>query len=96
MKPAVLALALGVTLTLGGCMTPPGAPPPSSTCNAANASFVIGQPATEANMEAARAAAGATIVRTLRPGQVVTMEYAEGRLNLRVNSANIVTEVTCG
>jgi len=35
-------------------------------------------------------------VRWLRPGQIVTMEYREGRLNIRIDSDNRIEGFTCG
>ena len=34
--------------------------------------------------------------RVLQPGVMVTMEYQEGRINIQVDDAGIVTGVTCG
>ena len=31
-----------------------------------------------------------------KPGQMVTMEYLEGRINLQVDDAGVITAVTCG
>ena len=101
MKLPLLA-AIGSTLLLSGCLMmpppPPGPPPPppGNACNASGASFIIGQPATPPNVEAARQGAGASIVRTIYPGQVVTMEYNFSRLNLDVNAGNYITNVRCG
>ena len=42
------------------------------------------------------AAAEAESVRTIRPGQAVTMEFSAGRLNLQLDDANMIVAVTCG
>ncbi len=82
---------------LTGCVTePPAALPPNTECNAAAAQGYVGQPASNPNIEGARVAAGAEIVRTMRPGQAVTMEYSAGRLNLQLDGAGVITAVTCG
>lgn len=47
-------------------------------------------------MEEARSAAGADRVRTIKPGQMVTMEYHASRLTLDVDEHNIVVNVRCG
>lgn len=39
---------------------------------------------------------GDKFVRTLKPGQMVTMEYREDRVNLQVDDAGIIVGVTCG
>ena len=80
---------------------PPPTPMPGSTdaveqCDADAARGVIGQQATEEVVEQARQAAGAQLVRTLAPGQMVTMEYHFSRLNLHVDEANVIVDVRCG
>jgi hypothetical protein len=49
-----------------------------------------------ATIEAARKAAGAERVRTLKPGQMVTMEYLEGRLNLYLDANGTIQRIGCG
>ena len=36
------------------------------------------------------------MARVLKPGQMVTMEYAEGRLNIDVDAGNVVINLRCG
>lgn len=99
-RAATLACTLG--FSLGACASAPasddgGAAAQSTAgCDADAARSVIGQQATPEVLEQARTAAGAQDVRTLAPGQVVTMEYREGRLNVEVDEANVVTAVRCG
>ena len=40
--------------------------------------------------------AGARMARVLKPGQMVTMEYAEGRLNIDVDARNVIINLRCG
>ena len=35
-------------------------------------------------------------VRIIRPGDMVTMDYSPSRLNVRVNMADRILELTCG
>lgn len=79
----------------GTAPTPAPAPMPAA-CNAEAARGAIGQTASAEVVEQARLAAGAAIARTLKPGQMVTMEYHGGRLNLDVDADNVVTGVRCG
>lgn len=67
-----------------------------ATCDAEPARSFIGKTATTQVVEQARKAAGARGARTLKPGQMVTMEYNAGRLNLDVDTANVITNVRCG
>lgn len=94
---AVLAIALA------GCTSTPAAPPMSdpmppaaAQCHADAAHALVGQPATAENVELARQRSGAQIARVLKPGQVVTMEFREGRLNVHVDAANVITRFACG
>ena len=74
------------------------APPGSAEqiCDAEAARRYIGQEATPDVVAQARQASGASGARTLKPGQMVTMEYNAGRLNLDVDTANLITDVRCG
>src|SRR5690606_22076298 len=74
----------------------PGSDEAVEQCDADAARGVIGQAATAEVVEQARQAAGAELVRTLSPGQMVTMEYHFSRLNLDVDEANVITGVRCG
>ncbi|QCO66710.1 hypothetical protein E5843_00875 [Luteimonas yindakuii] len=65
-------------------------------CDASRAQAFVGQAATSELVERARAAAGAATARTLRPDQMVTLEYLEGRLNIRVDEGDVVTAIDCG
>lgn len=99
MKRACSFIALPLLLVLAGCaIAPAPAPvdPGGGACNAAGAQFVVGRNADAATQEAARLRSGARIVRTLRPGQVVTLEYSGERLNLELDANGRVTRVRCG
>ena len=87
-------LPLGL-IALAACTTSP-TPPVSGQCNADAARGHVGKVATAATVEAARKDAGANIARTLKPDQMVTMEYMEGRLNVDVDARNVITRVRCG
>ena len=95
LRPAIL---VSVILLLAACATPATHAPPAvaGQCNADAAQAHVGHAASAEMVEAARKDAGADRVRTLRPGQAVTMEYLAGRLNVRVDDADVVAELTCG
>ena len=101
MLPTLLVLA---AFGLAGCATPadppmsdPNPPATADSCNpdAARAN-AIGKVATAEVIEQARKDAGARKARVLKPGQMVTMEYAEGRLNIDVDAGNVITNLRCG
>lgn len=104
MRPRALLLAAtfcAVTLTAcAATSTPPMTdpnPPQALECNADAAKpAALGQPATAEVVERARVDAGAQMARVLKPGQMVTMEYREGRLNIDVDAANVITNLRCG
>ncbi|CAN5658338.1 hypothetical protein BH23PSE2_BH23PSE2_05250 [soil metagenome] len=104
-----LSLTLGLAACAPRAGNAPEAPPlpvttspvpensmDESSCNADAARGAIGKTATAAVVEEARRAAGARIARTLKPGQMVTMEYHSSRLNIDVDERNVVTNVRCG
>lgn len=75
---------------------PPAPPPSSSACNATPAQFAVGQAGTAELGDRAMRAAGAQRYRFLRPGQVVTLEFDSGRLNLDLDAGGKVIRVRCG
>jgi hypothetical protein len=75
---------------------PQPAPPASSTCDDSKARWAIGERGSDQLLERARAAAGAASARFIRPGQAVTTEYLGSRLNLRLDTHEIVQSVSCG
>lgn len=87
-------LLLPAALVLAGCATP--SPTMRGQCNADAAQGHVGHQATPAMVEAARKDAGADSVRTLKPGQVVTMEYLAGRLNLYLDADGKIERIACG
>ena len=93
MRPLLLLPAL---LSLAACATPATPPPMQGRCNAEAANAYIGKAADAGTVDAARKAAGAERVRTLKPGQMVTMEYLEGRLNLYLDASGKIERIGCG
>ena len=71
-------------------------PPTRRTCNADAAAGHVGREATPDVVSAAQRDAGASSARVLKPGQMVTMEYIEGRLNIDVDANNVITGIRCG
>lgn len=89
-------LALPVMLVLAGCVPEvsdplPPAPAPGGTCGAAELQGLVGQPA--AVLQTMRFG---TTVRIIRPGQAVTMDYSEGRLNIDIDATERIARVHCG
>jgi len=100
-KNGLLVPVIVLLLSVGACSTmpPPSdvTPPPSAgRCNADAARFAIGREPTPDLVERARAESGSATVRVIRPGDVVTMDHREDRLNLDVNERNAITGARCG
>jgi hypothetical protein len=68
----------------------------ASGCDAAPVRDAIGKAFTEALGEDVRARSGSKVLRALKPGDVVTMEFRFDRVNLALDDKGVVTAVTCG
>ncbi len=94
MSIRLLALP-AVALLLSSCATP-ATPPSATACNAEAVQAFVGRAATGDTVDAARLAAGAELVRVIKPGQMVTLDYRSERLNLYLDAAGAVERVSCG
>jgi hypothetical protein len=85
-------------LTAACAATPSGIPAgsPSGVCNAANAQFALGRTLTPELENEARLRSGASVVRVIRPGQIITKDYSEQRLNIEIDAGERVVRVRCG
>lgn len=75
---------------------PPTPPAAATACDDSQAQWAVGKKVTEAEVEQARKDSGAGTVRTLKPNQMVTMEFNTNRLNLDLDDAGTVTAIRCG
>ena len=82
-------------LLLTACATP-ATPPPASACNADAIQSYVGQVATPAVVDAARKAAGAELVRALKPNDAATTDYRVERINILVDDSNKILSASCG
>lgn len=96
----------GLMMITIGCAPVPPAPEGAETypvkgstgrvCNAPKAQPLVGRAASaELGAEALRLA-GAETLRWLQPGDIVTMEYREDRLNIELDATGRVKAVRCG
>ena len=65
-------------------------------CRAEPIRDLVGRPATQQLGADALRRSGARALRWIRPGDVVTMDYREDRLNVRLDARNYVATFTCG
>jgi hypothetical protein len=96
-----LLLAASVVAACGQQPTWVQAPVVSSpvaggACDAAGAQFAVGRPLDAQLEHDARARSGAKVVRVVRPGQMVTMEFNTERLTIEVDGTGRVIRVRCG
>jgi hypothetical protein len=80
----------------GQAPVPQPFPPASGSCDASKAQFAVGERASADLLERARAAAGASAARFIRPNQPITTEYLGSRLNLGLNHRDVVASASCG
>jgi len=79
-----------------GPLPPTAPPPPSGSCDARKAEFALGERASQELLDRARVAAGAAAARFIRPNEPITLEFSPARLNLNLNTKDVVESVYCG
>lgn len=90
---------LPLALLLGACTTsqqPPVIGGSHPTCKAEGLGDLIGQPGTSALAAEALRQSGASTMRWIQPGTMVTMDFRRDRLNIHLDDRNVVTKVNCG
>ncbi|WP_164870881.1 I78 family peptidase inhibitor [Mesobaculum littorinae] len=93
MKRSILFCTGALMLVAAACdpiEDPNVGPPASDACGAAGYQSLVGAPLAAASLPADLGA------RIIHPDTMVTMDYREDRLNIRVNDAGRITEVYCG
>ncbi len=83
---------------LGACVSLEQ-PAPAATpgvCSTDRTSPIPGHHVSAELEQKAKQLSGANTVRVLRPGQVITREYRADRLNLQLDSYDVVVRVHCG
>ena len=68
----------------------------ATECRAEPARQYVGQKAETPVVDAAKAASKAQQVRVIGPDDAVTADFRPDRLNIRVDGARTITEVSCG
>ena len=87
-------------LALAGCATPKPAFGPTGDaagpCELARLPALAGRPGSAVLAADAMALSGAKAIRWVRPGEAVTMDYREDRLNIRLGHDGRVKGFSCG
>ncbi len=65
-------------------------------CDAKPVQYAIGKRVTTKLTKKLLAQSGSTIIRWLKPGGIMTMDYSASRINITTNSRKIITAITCG
>lgn len=92
----ILAGCAPATPPAEGNQVPQEQPADGGSCDAAKAQSFVGEPESAEIAEQARQKSGARTVRWLRPGQIVTMEYRDDRLNLELDAEGKIIAIRCG
>ena len=100
----LLPLASLLTLSLSACASPlpPDVrtggplPPRRVACSTDGLEGFVGQAASADVVEQARLATHAGLARVLHPGDVVTMEFRDDRLNVEVDERGVIVRLRCG
>jgi hypothetical protein len=95
-KALIVAFALTIFAVAACAPVAPLPGVPTGECSAKGLDDLLGHSATPSLVNRAKRRAGASVARILRPGQVVTMEYLNGRLNVNVDDRNRVKSFSCG
>ncbi len=89
-------LALATVMPLSACSTPATAPPAASACNAYAIQPYVGQVATSDMIDDAGKAAGAKLVRELKPKAAATLDDRVERLNMMLDDDGKIVSAACG
>lgn len=92
----ILAGCTPATPSAVGNQTPMDQASDGGSCDTAKAQSFVGEPESAEIAEQARQKSGARTVRWLRPGQIVTMEYRDDRLNLELDAQGKIIAIRCG
>tara|TARA_R110000868_G_scaffold26347_4_gene101540 strand:+ start:16746 stop:17063 length:318 start_codon:yes stop_codon:yes gene_type:complete len=63
----------------------------TDACGAQAREYLLGQPVSEVDLESL-----ARVVRTINPGQPVTMDYLADRVNLDLDGDGVIVRIWCG
>lgn len=96
----ILAI-VGTSLALTACAEPaaPPVPPPlvaPKACNAERVQNFVGRLVSSFTLDEVRINANAQSSRLIAPGSAVSQDYRTDRVNVYVDTANVVARITCG
>ena len=84
-------------VALASCQTVPPPPArPASSCGVDRAAAFVGRAAIPAIRAEVAALVGPQTIRWIAPGDVVTMDFNEARLNMMLDASGAIASVRCG
>jgi hypothetical protein len=91
-------MAAAVLMATAGCATAAEEVPVrgGGSCDASKAQKLVGRARSAKLGAEALRLSGATALRWIPPGAMVTMDYREDRVNLRLDARDKVVKVDCG
>lgn len=94
----MIRVTLPLILMATACAPVESMPPEHGAghCHADAAQSLIGRKMSDEAGQKARALAGAGMVRWVRPGQAVTMDYRADRLNIMLDEKGRIARFSCG
>lgn len=65
-------------------------------CHADRVAWAVGKSADEPTMKAVWKQSGSGLIRPIAPGQAVTRDFRQDRVNVHLDAGNVITKVDCG
>lgn len=84
------------TANPGVSYTPRPSDAAASECDSDSVQNLLGQAYSDSAGETARQKSGSRIIRLLKPGQVMTMEYDPTRINIILDDKGAIQALRCG
>ncbi|HEY5972445.1 MAG TPA: I78 family peptidase inhibitor [Pseudoxanthomonas sp.] len=91
-------------LSLAACVPPASLQPPTGgpaaagdgVCHADRVAWAVGKEADQEVMGRVWRESGSGLIRPIAPGQAVTRDFRQDRINVHIDSNNVITQVACG
>ena len=84
------------TSDTGTAYTPMPSGQAASDCDTDSVQNMLGQAYSDSVGETARQRSGSRVIRLLKPGQVMTMEYDPSRINIILDDKGAIQALRCG
>jgi hypothetical protein len=88
--------ALSIPLLLAACAPMDSPSGEVAECSALPAQDLVGRQHSDALGKQALKRTGTAVIRLIRPGQAVTMDYRTDRLNIEIDEREKIIRITCG